>query len=72
MRFMDRTVGLITQSGVRGVYTSIEEIAPMYNASALVPYEAAVIRNVFVKSIAEDIPKLVIPLLGVVATEDKK
>ncbi len=70
VRFMDRTVGRVTNSGAQGMYKSIEDIAPMYGASALVPYEAAVIQNVFVKSIAYDGPKLVIPLLGVVATED--
>jgi len=70
VRFMDRTVGRISKSGSRGVYKRIEDIAPMYGASALVPYEAAVINNIFVKSIALDAPKLVIPLLGVVASED--
>lgn len=72
IRFMDRTVGKVTKSGTQGVYKSIEDIAPMYGATALVPYEAAVIHNVFVKSIAHDAPKLVIPLLGVVATEDAR
>lgn len=72
VRFMDRTVGRISKSGRQGVYKSIEDIAPMYGASAIVPYEAAVINNVFVKSIALDVPKLVVPLLGVVASEDTR
>jgi len=72
VRFMDRTVGRTTKAGTQGVFKSIDDIAPLYGASALVPYEAAVLQNVFVKSIAHDAPKLVIPLLGEIATEDSK
>lgn len=72
IRYMDRTVGSVVRRGTQGVFSSIADIAPLYGASSLVPYEAAVIYNVFVKSIAHDLPKLVIPILGVVATEESK
>ena len=67
IRYMDRTVNGTTTS----IYKEIAEIAPRYGAKALVPYEAAVIKNVFVKTFAHDIPRLVIPLLGVMATKEK-
>ena len=70
VRFMDRTVGRTTTRGIQGAFSSLEEIAPTYGATALVPYEAAVLYNVYVKSVAFEFPKLVIPILGVIATED--
>jgi hypothetical protein len=70
IRFMDRTVGTSTAGGARGAFSSLDEIAPMYGATALVPYEAAVLYNIYVKSVVFELPRLVIPILGVVATED--
>jgi hypothetical protein len=72
IRYMDRTVGRVVQATVQGTFKSIADIAPLYGATALVPYEAAVISNMFVKSVAADLPRLVIPILGVVATKDNK
>lgn len=70
IRFMDRTVGRATSGHAQGAFASLEEIAPMYGATALVPYEAAVLYNIYVKSVMFELPRLVIPILGVVATED--
>jgi len=70
VRFMDRTVGRAIRSGTQGVYKNIEELAPVYGANALIPYEAAILHNVFVKSVLHEIPRLVIPILGVMATEE--
>jgi hypothetical protein len=72
IRFMDRTVGSTIAGRVQGAFASLEEIAPMYGATALVPYEAAVLNNVYVKSVLFELPRLVIPILGVVATEDTR
>ena len=69
VRFMDRTVGRAVNSGTQGIYKNIDELAPVYGASALVPYEASIIRNVFTKTVAHDAPKLVIPVLEVMAEE---
>lgn len=68
LRFMDRTVGSVSPT----VYRSIDEIAPMYGATELVAYQAAILHNVFVKSILHDAPRLLIPVLGVIATEDSR
>ena len=70
VRYMDRTVGNAA-AGAQGVFKSIEEIAPLYGATALAPYEAAILHNVIVKTFAYDLPRLVLPLLGVVATENR-
>jgi len=67
LRFFDRTVGAPIGGATRGIFTSIEEIAPYYGATAIVPYEASVIYNVYLKSIGFELPKLVIPILGVMA-----
>jgi hypothetical protein len=69
MRFMDRSVGRAINSGTQGVYKTIDELAPVYGASALVPYEAAVLLNVSAKSVLHETPRLVIPVLGVMAEE---
>lgn len=66
---MDRTVGSTIRSGTQGIYKSIDELAPVYGASALVPYEASVLHNVFAKSVFHETPRLVIPVLGVIAEE---
>jgi hypothetical protein len=70
VRYMDRTVGNVA-AGAQGVFKSIDEIAPLYGATALVPYEAAILHNVIVKTFAYDLPRLVLPVLGVVATENR-
>jgi hypothetical protein len=67
LRFFDRTVGASIGGSTRGIFASIDEIAPYYGATAIVPYEAAVIYNVYLKSIGFELPKLVIPILGVMA-----
>jgi hypothetical protein len=72
VRFMDRTVGRTTAAGIQGTYATLEEIAPMYGATALVPYEAVVLYNVYVKSVMFELPRLVIPVLGIIATDDGK
>jgi hypothetical protein len=70
VRFMDRTVGRALPTGAtQGIYKSIEELAPVYGANALVPFEASVLHNVFVRSVAHEAPILVIPVLGVMAEE---
>jgi hypothetical protein len=71
VRFMDRTVGRPVAAGTQGVYTKLEDIARLYGAT-FEPYEAAVVFNVFVKFIGFEVPKLVIPVLGVIAVEDGK
>lgn len=65
VRYMDRTVGGLTPK----VYKTLSDIAPAYSATALVPYQAAVIHNMFVKSVVHDVPRLVMPILGVIASE---
>jgi len=69
MRFMDRTVGRTLATGTQSVYKSLDELAPIYGASAIVPYEASVLHNVFAKSVLHETPRLVIPVLGVMAEE---
>lgn len=67
VRFMDRTVSKASPA----VYNSISDIVPFYpQATSFVPYQAAVLYNVFAKTIAHDIPRLVIPIQGIVASED--
>lgn len=69
IRVMDRTVGRATTHGTQGVYKSLEELKRIYGATDLIPFEAAVLYNVFVKSVAHELPRLVIPVLGVMAEE---
>ena len=57
--------------GVQGVFKNIDDIAPLYGADKIIAYEAAVIANVFVKTPALELPRLVIPILGVMATEQQ-
>ena len=72
MRFFDRTVGSqMGAKGVQGVFKNIDDIAPLYGADKIIAYEAAVIANVFVKTPALELPRLVIPILGVMATEQQ-
>ena len=49
-------------------YKSIEETAPKYS-DAFIPVEASVLHNVFVKNIADEVLRLVIPILEVMAEE---
>ena len=67
VRYMDRTVGSLTKSA----YKSISDLDPVYRAK-IIPFEAAVLSNVFVKSVAHDLHRLVIPILGVIAHEERK
>jgi hypothetical protein len=69
VRYMDRTVGTKFASATQGVFKSVDEIAPLYGASAIIPYEAAVLQNVFARSVAHEVPRLFIPALGVIAED---
>jgi hypothetical protein len=60
VRFMDRSVGTVFPTGTQGIFKSIDEIAPLYEAT-LVPYQAAVLHNVFAKSFAHELPRLAMP-----------
>lgn len=71
MRFFDRTVGARFCGATRGVFKSADEIAPYYGATSIVPYEAATLQNVYIKSVGFEMPKLAIPILGVIAEEEK-
>jgi hypothetical protein len=71
IRYMDREVGKMGAEGIRSVFTSIEEIGVLYGAK-LIPYEAALIENVVVKSVLHEAPRLFIPILGVIATNSQK
>lgn len=71
LRFFDRTVGAKFGGNIQGVFKSVDEIAPYYGATAIVPYEAATLQNVYLKSVGFELPKLAIPILGVVAEEEK-
>ena len=48
----------------------MDDIAPFYGATIIVAYEASVLSNVFLKSPAFELPRLAIPVLGVMATEE--
>jgi len=65
IRYMDRTVG----NGATKVYRNINDIAPSYAADALIPYEGALLYNVFTKTLAHDLHTLAIPVLGAIAEE---
>ena len=69
VRFFDRTVG---SQFSQGVFQKIGDIAPLYGATNLIAYEAAVLKNVFIKAPIHEIPLLAIPILGVMATEEYK
>lgn len=71
LRFFDRTVGSKFGGTARGVFSSVDEIAPYYGASSIVPYEASILQNVYLKSVGFEMPRLVIPILGVMAEEDE-
>jgi hypothetical protein len=73
MRFFDRTVGTkFGVKGAQGVFQTMDDIAPFYGATNIVAYEASVLRNVFIKSPAFELPRLVIPVLGVIASEEQQ
>ena len=65
---MDRTI----QNATQEIYTSLNEFGPFNYGATLVPEECAVLYNVFAKSIGLEAPRLVIPVLGVVATNEDK
>ncbi len=66
VRYMDRTVG----KTVAREYKCIQEIAMKYRGvTDFVPYQAAIIKNVFAGQAWYDIPRLLIPVLGIIATQ---
>lgn len=66
VRYMDRTVGSHTSVA----YGKMEELLKVYtNFSAITPVEAAVLDNLFAKTVGAGIEKFFIPILGVVAEE---
>lgn len=67
VRYFDRTVGSKYR---QGVFKSIDDIAPLYGATNLIVYEAAVLKNVFIKTPIHELPLLAIPILGVMAREE--
>jgi hypothetical protein len=68
IRYMDRTIG----SSAQKIYQSLDEIAALYKqCDRFVPIEAAVLNNVVAKSVLHDAPRLFIPILGVIATQDQ-
>jgi hypothetical protein len=71
IRFFDQTVGSKFGGTARGVFGSVDEIAPYYGASSIVPYEASTLKNVYLKSVGFEMPRLVIPILGVMAEENE-
>jgi hypothetical protein len=67
LRYMDRTI----TSGAQRVYQSLDEIAKVYTqCDKFVPVEAALLHNVVVKSVLNEAPRLFIPILGVIATQE--
>lgn len=71
VRYMDRTVGKTFNSVQQGVYKSIDDMVDWYEADTIIPFEAAVLHNVFTKTVAHDLPPvLAIPVLGVMAEEN--
>jgi hypothetical protein len=69
IRIMDRSVGQVINGSTQGVFKSFDDFSHLYRADKIVPYEAAVVKNIFSKSILHDTPKLLIPVLGVMAEE---
>jgi hypothetical protein len=60
------------QAASTKIYQSIDEIAKIYGAEAMKPIQAMKIENMFVKTVAHELPRLVLPVLGVVASEDRR
>jgi hypothetical protein len=68
VRYMDRTITSVSQ----GVYQSLDEIAVLYRqCDKFVPVQAAILKNIYVKSVLHEAPRLFIPILGVVASQDQ-
>lgn len=61
---MDRSVGDV----IRRSYFSLSELVKSYPVTSFVPYEAAVLKNVFVRSSMHELPRLVIPVPAVIAS----
>ncbi|MGO4339218.1 hypothetical protein AB4037_30305 [Labrys sp. KB_33_2] len=68
LRYMDRSV----QAATTKIYQGIAEIAKVYGTPAMKPIQAMKIENMFVKTVAHELPRLVLPVLGVVASEDRR
>jgi hypothetical protein len=68
IRYMDRKVG----DTVSNVFNSLDDVGRSYQNTNFVPYEAAILYNVFAKTVAHDTHILVMPVLGVIATEEPK
>ena len=68
IRIMDRTV-----SKTQGVYKTLDELVKSYREVGVVKFiqfEAAVLRNVYVKSVGFELPVLAIPVLGVIGESE--
>lgn len=73
VRFFDRTVGRqLGTKGIQGVFQTMDDIAPFYGAIKIIPREASVLSNVFLKSFAFESPRLTIPILGIMAKEEQQ
>ncbi len=71
IRIMDRTVGKVTQKA----YVSLEEVVKEYERSGvrnLIPEAALILHNVYGRAIGFELPRLVMPILGVIAEKGAK
>lgn len=68
IRYMDRSLGKASDA----VFESIASIGIKYGATSVEVLQAAVLHNVFVKTLAHDLHRLVMPILGIIASEKKK
>jgi hypothetical protein len=72
LRFFDRTVGTnFGASRTQGVFHTMDDIAPLHSATNIVAYEASALKNVYIKPAAFELPRLVIPVLGVLSSEEQ-
>ncbi len=67
IQYMDRTVG----NRVSAVYKNINDIGA-FSKSAITLLQAAILHNVFVRTIGHELNRLVIPILGMIASEKKQ
>lgn len=71
IRIMDRTVGQVSQKA----YLSLEEVVKAYNGAGVrnfIPEAALILHNVYGRAIGFELPKLVMPILGVMAEKGTK
>ncbi len=68
IRIMDRSVDGV----VRNSYISLSELVSNYPVTSFAPFEAAVLENVYVRSVLHELPRLVIPVPAVVAAYEEK